>query len=260
MSSTIKTRAPASPFWNSIYTNVWWMLTQLPWGEEYAEWLQIRHPINLHKGLSLIVGLLCMSITGTWTYAACVYTAAHGTYGISWLLKEWLYRDASWESPSTLSSAIGVFVGMAIVFWCNIFMLTTSGGQYDPTPGQLCIILCFYIIGMWLHHTSDAQKYFVLRARKGLISDGMFSRCRNPNYLGEIFIYGSFAAFTINHPRWWFSWVGLSSVWLGLFVPSWLAKDNSMSRYPQWSQYVSHTGLFYPWPLGSAEIKESKEN
>ena len=22
---------------------------KLPWGEEYAEWLQIRHPINLHK-------------------------------------------------------------------------------------------------------------------------------------------------------------------------------------------------------------------
>ena len=22
-----------------------------------------------------------MTITGTWTYAACVYTAAHGTYG-----------------------------------------------------------------------------------------------------------------------------------------------------------------------------------
>ena len=29
------------------------------------------------------------------------------------------------------------------------------------------------------------QKYFVLRAKKGLITDGLFSRSRNPNYLGE---------------------------------------------------------------------------
>ena len=44
-----------------------------------------------------------------------------------------------------------------------------------------------------LHHTADVQKYFVLRAKRGLITDGLFSRSRNPNYLGEMFIYGSFA-------------------------------------------------------------------
>jgi steroid 5-alpha reductase family enzyme len=29
-------------------------------------------------------------------------------------------------------------------------------------------------------------------SRKGLISDGMFKYTRNPNYLGEIMVYGSF--------------------------------------------------------------------
>ena len=46
---------------------------------------------------------------------------------------------------------------------------------------------------MHLQHL-PLQKYFVLRARRGLITDGLFSRCRNPNYLGEMMIYGSFAS------------------------------------------------------------------
>jgi steroid 5-alpha reductase family enzyme len=42
------------------------------------------------------------------------------------------------------------------------------------------------------------QKYFVLRARKGLITDGLFMLCRNPNYLGEMMIYGSFAGLPVH--------------------------------------------------------------
>ena len=112
---------------------------------------------------------------------------------ITWLLKEWLYRDASWETPCTLGSAVYLFVGMGLGFWINIVFLTLGDGSYDPSPFQLCMILTIYTLGIWLHHTADTQKYFVLRAKKGLITDGLFSMSRNPNYLGEMFIYGSFA-------------------------------------------------------------------
>ena len=130
--------------------------------------------------------------------------------------------------------------------------------DYEPTPCQLTVILTVYILGIWLHHTADVQKYFVLRARKGLITDGLFSMSRNPNYLGEMFIYAAFAgkyhqhhqstfyqspllsAFAWNHPVWWWSWSQLLVVWTVLFYPSWLAKD----RYKEWSRsrYTSHTG------------------
>ena len=112
---------------------------------------------------------------------------------ITWLLKEWLYRDASWETPSTLGSAIVLWVSMGLGFWCNIVFLTMGGGQYDVSPTQMMVIVTMFTLGIWLHHTADTQKYFVLRARKGLITDGLFQRSRNPNYLGEMLIYASFA-------------------------------------------------------------------
>ena len=40
---------------------------------------------------------------------------------------------------------------------------------------------------------ADAQKYFTLRLKRGLITDGMYRYIRHPNYLGEMMLYGSFA-------------------------------------------------------------------
>merc|ERR1712154_489972 len=98
MPSPVTQRSPEGP-WQQVWENVWWLLTSLPYKEEYKSWLQLRHAINLHKGLSIIFCLLCMQLSGQWTYPACIYTAVHGTYGILWLTKEALYRDASWGLP-----------------------------------------------------------------------------------------------------------------------------------------------------------------
>ena len=42
-------RCPSDKFWATIYTYVWWLLTKIPFGEQYAQWLQLRHPINAYK-------------------------------------------------------------------------------------------------------------------------------------------------------------------------------------------------------------------
>ena len=54
------------------------------------------------------------------------------------------------------------------------------------------------IPGIWLHHTADCQKYFVLQDKPSLITDGLWSLSRNPNYLGELFILGAFAGWTMD--------------------------------------------------------------
>jgi steroid 5-alpha reductase family enzyme len=70
-----------------------------------------------------------------------------------------------------------------------------------------------YALGLVLMLGSDAQKYFVLRERPGLISHGYFAYTRNPNYLGEIIIYASFA---MNAQSTGY-WIYLVSFWLITF-------------------------------------------
>ena len=89
---------------------------------------------------------------------------------------------------------------------------------------------------------SDAQKYFTLRLRRGLITDGMFRFIRHPNYLGEIMIYGSLALMTWH----WLPLVVLAWVWGGLFVVNMNLKEASMSRYPGWGQYKKRSRWLLP--------------
>lgn len=61
---------------------------------------------------------------------------------------------------------------------------------------------------------SDCQKYYILQNRKGLIDYGCFSCTRNPNYLGEMMLYGSFALLCPNVYAWWI----LVFVWSTVFM------------------------------------------
>ncbi len=44
--------------------------------------------------------------------------------------------------------------------------------------------------------TTAVQKHTQLKAKPGLITDGLFSLSRNINYFGELLIYGAFMALT----------------------------------------------------------------
>jgi protein-S-isoprenylcysteine O-methyltransferase Ste14 len=89
---------------------------------------------------------------------------------------------------------------------------------------------------------ADAQKYFTLRAKPGLITDGMYRYIRHPNYLGEMLIYGSFALMI----WYWLVVVVLIWIWGGLFAVNMIFKEESLSRYPEWDQYKKRSWWLLP--------------
>ena len=110
------------------------------------------------------------------------------------------------------------------------------------TPPLIALVLVLYIFGVFLHYVSDAQKYYSLQNKKGLIEDGLFSHTRNPNYLGEIMIYAAYASMSMH----WLPFLVLGAWVFGFFVRNMLAKDKSLSRYPQFAAYKRKTGLLFP--------------
>jgi protein-S-isoprenylcysteine O-methyltransferase Ste14 len=203
--------------------------------------------INLQKGGTLPFVLLLMWAYDNWSAAAWTYAALHGTYGLCWLLKDRVFPDPNWERRVTFGGALMMWVLVLGLYWIAPWLLVS--GHVAASPALLGAAVLLHTLGVVIMMSSDAQKYFVLRARKGLITDGWFGRVRHPNYLGEMMLYGSYALLAQH----WAPWVVLAWVWTGLFLPNMIAKERSMSRYPEWEAYRARSGFLLPKLFGPRE-------
>lgn len=202
--------------------------------------VRLSWSVNLQKGGTLPFVLALMAWFDNFTPTAWAYAALHGSYGLCWLLKDALFPDPNFERKVTLGAALNSWLLVLGLYWIAPVMLVV--GRLEQPPAVLAGASVLYALGVVLMMGSDAQKFFVLKAKRGLITDGFFARMRHPNYLGEMMLYASFAI-VAGH---WAPWLVLAWVWLAVFVPNMLAKEASMSRYPEWAAYRARTGMLLP--------------
>ena len=117
--------------------------------------------INIHKALVIPVVLGLMWGYGNWSIEAYLYLALHGTYSLLWLMKHSYYPDAR------VAQRLPVWIGLLTVF------LPLAGYYLTPNllisrhvtlrPYVFAIVLFLYIIDIFFHYVSDAQKFFTLR-------------------------------------------------------------------------------------------------
>ena len=197
--------------------------------------------INLQKGGTLPFVLALMWRFDCWSATAWTYAALHGSYGLCWLLKDRVFPDPNWEKKITFAGALNMWAAVLGLYWIAPVLVVTR--RIEAPVWSLFLATLIYALGVVVMMASDAQKFFTLEVKKGLITSGFFARVRHPNYLGEMMIYGSFALLSMH----WLPWVVLAWVWLGVFVPNMLRKEASMSRYPQWQAYRARSGMLLPW-------------
>lgn len=208
--------------------------------------LEASWVINAQKGGTLPFMLALMWAFDCWTPTAWTYAALHGSYGLCWLLKDATFPDPSWDKKVTFGGAVMMWLGALGLYWVAPLLIVVQ--RVDAPGWLLAFASLVYVMGVVIMMGSDAQKYFTLKARRGLITDGFFARVRHPNYLGEMMLYGAFAAVSMH----WAPWLVLAWVWLGVFVPNLLQKERSMSRYPEWAAYVRRSGFLLPRVLPAA--------
>lgn len=200
-----------------------------------------KHYIDFHKGITFLAVLILMAIYRQWDNpTAWVYLALHGAYGWMWVAKSRVYPDKSWERPASIWRGLYIWAGLTL-YWIAPWLLTSQGVQQPPAALGLLIVL--YVLGVFLHFVSDMQKHTALTLQPGkLITAGLWSLCRNPNYLGEFMIYLSFALLAAH----WLPLVVIALYMVVIWFPNMQRKDQSLARYPEFAAYKRRTKLFIP--------------
>jgi protein-S-isoprenylcysteine O-methyltransferase Ste14 len=196
--------------------------------------------IDLHKALVIPVVLALMGYYRNGSTDAFVYLGMHGGYSLLWLIKQRTYRDVRFDQRvPPWRGLLFVFLPLAGYYVAPYLLISR---HISVPPALVGLAVFAFTIGVFLHYVSDAQKYYTLRLRKGLIREGLFGRMRNPNYLGEILIYLSYAILSMH----WLPFVILAGWVFGFFARNMAAKDRSLSRHPGFEDYRKSSGLLFP--------------
>ena len=178
---------------------------------------------------------------------AWIYLALHGTYGYMWILKSKIFPDRQWESKTSIRYGLFIWLGLSL-YWISPYIII-SGNSILPFsipmyPIYIFFCLTIYIFGVFLHFTSDMQKYIQLKySPSNLIDNGMFKSLRNTNYLGELLIYLGFSLLALD----WTPIIALMIFIIFIWIPNMYKKDTSLSKYSDFKKYKSKTKRFIPF-------------
>lgn len=240
-------QAIAAPAWARLLRKFNdWLLFDIGGGPRP---LQLATVINLQKAgsfpvMALLMGLYADETPAATSTAAWLYLAMHGSYGLTWLMKDLLFPDPNWQRRATIASCIVGLCGLALYWLAGWLLISGTVTPRYPLPDDawfsLCVTLC--ILGCVTMMAADVQKFATLQVRRGLITTGMFKWVRHPNYLGEIMVYGSLAMMAWH----WIPAAVLAYYWLVMFSTNMVMKEASMSRHPEWAAYRRGTWWLVP--------------
>jgi protein-S-isoprenylcysteine O-methyltransferase Ste14 len=200
-----------------------------------------KHFIDSHKCATGLAVAAMIAAYDAWDNpTALVYLALHGTYGVLWAVKSAVFGDRQWEREVGLGEGLTAWAALTL-YWIAPWIIVA----YDvrAPAWHLGLAVAAWGVGILLHFASDMQKHMHLELAPGtLLNRGLWSRCRNPNYLGELLIYVSFASLA----RHWIPIAWLATFVLGYWVPNMLRKDRSLARYPEFAAWKERSWLFIP--------------
>ena len=204
-----------------------------------------KYFIDFHKGITFLYILALINYYDAFNNITIwVYLGLHGTYGILWVMKSLIFPDKSWEQKTNLIYGLIIIFGLSL-YWISPWIIVSgyfNNGAVVIAPNWLISIIIFLFgVGVFLHFSSDMQKYTALKLNPGyLITDGLFKKSRNINYVGELLIYLSFALLSMH----WIPLIVLVIFIISIWIPNMIKKDKSLSRHSDFNKYKSNSRIF----------------
>ena len=200
--------------------------------------------VDINKSTMMIYLFALMIYFDNFSVGAWVYLALHGSYGIFWATKSAVFPDPAFKRIATLSSCFLAPWPIGIIPYYFIGYWHMKGGEMNrnPLPERIFVALQLHVFGCVATMVTDAQKYLVLRERKGLITHGMNGWSRNLNYVGEMMIYASFGVLC----QTWGVWYIYGYMWGIIFMLKMLIKEYSLSKKIGWKEYKAKTWFLLP--------------
>tara|TARA_A100000164_G_scaffold379470_1_gene423828 strand:- start:1239 stop:1874 length:636 start_codon:yes stop_codon:yes gene_type:complete len=206
-----------------------------------------RYIIDFAKGITwILVIYLIFLFDQKENLTAWIYFCLHGSYGLMWVAKSYIFPDKTWESKVGIPYASLIFIGL-LLYWAPALIITSTGHEAS-LPATVIAIFTF-IIGVFYHFVSDMQKHIFLKNNSGLITDGFWKQCRHPNYFGELLIYSSFAILVAETSLWWFPLSVLFLFIVAVWIPNMILIDKSLSRFDEHKSYKDKTAFLIPFIL-----------
>lgn len=167
--------------------------------------------------------------------------------------EDWRYRQLYATVPlprwavSLLS--VHVFPWLVVTLGSMPFVAVATHANNDlgifDALGSLVVL-----IGVGLEHFADVDLRRFNRTKKpgDVLSRGLWSRSRHPNYLGEMLWWWGLWLFVLAaHPESWWMGIGalaMTTMFLTASIP--MAEKRSAERRPDWAAYKTRTPILLP--------------
>ena len=136
--------------------------------------MKLKYFIDTNKVSTILVIMALMAVYDQWSNTtAWVYLAMHGTYGILWLVKSRVFPDKRWEQTTSLWFGILSWAGLSL-YWISPWIIVSRG--VEAASWYLVVFISVYAIGVFLHFSSDMQKYVSLRLRPNQLITGVYGQ------------------------------------------------------------------------------------
>lgn len=229
--------------------------------KKYHNWYNypISYTVDVFKGITPLVILLTMYVFRNPPYDALsnpfawAYFGTHGSYGILWASKNFFLFGDFHQKGSLIAHILTIL--LLIIYWVPIYLIcsqTSRAPVWLIGPGVF-----LYSYGVFWHFVADLHKTLFLEFRNKLkkeqnhskipvenvLKTKLWAYSRNPNYFGEMCIYGSFCILSFH----WLPFVLFGAIMVLMWSRLMARKEKSLSRFgKEYEDYKTKASYFFP--------------